>query len=145
MANISIFYGSVYGNAEQLAERVADKLKAIGHDASVVSEPQMDDFQMAEELLFITSTTGQGDIPPNLEGFILDLQSRFPLLHGKSFAVVALGDSSYGDTYCAAGQSIFSLLEELQGTPKAPLLKVDACETLEPTEAVLPWIESLYE
>ncbi|MDF2179629.1 flavodoxin domain-containing protein [Aliiglaciecola sp. CAU 1673] len=144
MAQISIFFGSVYGNAEQLAEQVASKLKEKGHDAQVIAEPQMDDFQMAEELLFISSTTGQGDIPPNLEGFILDLQSRFPLLHGKEFAVVGLGDSSYGDTYCGAGRSIFALLEELQGTAKAPLLQVDACETLEPAEEVLPWIDEIY-
>jgi flavodoxin len=144
MSRVSIFYGSVYGNAQQLAEDVQTELEQLGVKAELLDEPELDDVQMADELLFISSTTGQGDIPPNLEGLILDMESRFPLLDGRPFAVVALGDSSYGDTYCGAGRHIYALLEELQGSAKAPLLKVDACETLEPQEEVLPWIKQLY-
>lgn len=144
MSGVSIFYGSVYGNAQQLAEDVQTELEQLGVKAELLDEPKLDDVQMADELLFISSTTGQGDVPPNLEGLILDMESRFPLLDGRPFAVVALGDSSYGDTYCGAGRHIYALLEELQGSAKAPLLKVDACETLEPQDEVLPWIKQLY-
>ncbi|ALS97756.1 flavodoxin domain-containing protein [Lacimicrobium alkaliphilum] len=144
MSRVSIFYGSVYGNAQQLAEDVQTELEQHGVKAELLDEPKLDDVQMADELLFISSTTGQGDVPPNLEGLILDMESRFPLLDGRPFAVVALGDSSYGDTYCGAGRHIYALLEELQGSAKAPLLKVDACETLEPQDEVLPWIKQLY-
>lgn len=144
MSKVSIFYGSVYGNAQQLAEDVQAELQQMGIKAELLDEPVLDDVQMADELLFISSTTGQGDVPPNLEGLILDMESRFPLLDGRPFAVVGLGDSSYGDTYCGAGRHIFDLLEELQGAAKAPLFKVDACETLEPQEEVLPWIKQLY-
>lgn len=144
MSRVSIFYGSVYGNAQQLAEDVQTELEQLGVKAELFDEPKLDDVQMADELLFISSTTGQGDVPPNLEGLILDMETRFPLLDGRSFAVVALGDSSYGETYCGAGRHIFALLEELQGIAKAPLFKVDACETLEPQDEVLPWIKQLY-
>lgn len=144
MSGVSIFYGSVYGNAQQLAEDVQTELEQLGVKAELLDEPKLDDVQMADELLFISSTTGQGDVPPNLEGLIVDMESRFPLLDGRPFAVVALGDSSYGDTYCGAGRHIYALLEELQGSAKAPLFKVDACETLEPQDEVLPWIKQLY-
>lgn len=144
MSRVSIFYGSVYGNAQQLAEDVQAELENMGVKAELLDEPTLDDVQMADELLFISSTTGQGDVPPNLEGLILDMESRFPLLDGRPFAVVGLGDSSYGETYCGAGRHIYALLEELQGSPKAPLFKVDACETLEPQDDVLPWIKQLY-
>lgn len=144
MADISIFYGSVYGNAQQLADDAKQQLVEAGHKAEVFEQPSIADFQQAEQLLFISSTTGQGDIPPNLEGFILELESRFPLLNGKGFAVVGLGDSSYGDTYCGAGRKIFSLMEELRGEALAPLFKVDACETLEPQDEVLPWLKQVF-
>ncbi|AWL12617.1 Protein MioC like protein [Saliniradius amylolyticus] len=141
---ISVFYGSVYGNAQQVAEEAADTLTALGYRVDLLDDPQVSDFQEAQEVLFISSTTGQGDIPPNLEPFILDLESRFPLLDGRKFAVVALGDSSYGETYCGAGRRIYELMEELMGTPRTQLLEVDAIETLEPTEEVLPWIKQYY-
>ena len=144
MAQIGIFYGSVYGNAQQLAEDAEQTLRELGHNPAVQHEPDMSALRDAEELLFISSTTGQGDIPPNLEPFVLELESSFPLLRGKPFSVVGLGDSSYGDTYCGAGRRLFALLEELQGEAKAPLLKVDACETLDPQDEVLPWLRALY-
>ncbi|GGD66857.1 flavodoxin domain-containing protein [Lacimicrobium alkaliphilum] len=144
MSGVSIFYGSVYGNAEQLAEDVKAELEQLGVKAELFDDPKLDDVQMADELLFISSTTGQGDVPPNLEGLILDMESRFPLLDGRPFAVVALGDSSYGESYCGAGRHIYGLLEELQGSPKTSLFEVDACETLEPQEEVLPWVKQLY-
>lgn len=144
MAQIGIYYGSVYGNAQQLAEDVQEVLEELGHRAHVHHEPDLAGFREAEELLFISSTTGQGDIPPNLEPFVLELESTFPLLKGKPFTVVGLGDSSYGETYCGAGRRLFALLEELQGEARAPLLKVDACETLDPQDEVLPWLREVY-
>ena len=66
-----------------------------------------------------------------------------PLMANKPFAVAGLGDSSYGETYCGAGNQIFALLSELQGNPIADLLEVDACETLEPELEVVEWVKGL--
>jgi len=143
MAEISIFYGSVYGAAQDLAEKAQQVLEAAGHKAKVIDDPTTEDFKQAQLPLFITSTTGQGDLPPNLEFFIADLRDSFPLLEGKSFGVVALGDSSY-DEFCGAGRQIFELMLELQGKPIADMLQIDAIETLEPEEVVLPWIKARF-
>lgn len=140
MANISIFVGSVYGNAQNVAERAEETLVDMGHDVELFSEPAIDDFKQAQSVLVITSTTGQGDFPPNIEFFVEDLRQQFPLMSGREFAVVALGDSSYGDTFAGAGKSMFELLTELQGKAKTDLKVVDAMETFEPEEEVLPWI-----
>ena len=140
MTEITIFYGSVYGAAEALAEQVCETLEEMGHQARVVEDPQVGDFKQAQFPLVITSTTGQGDLPPNLEFFIADIKDTFPLLKGKPFAVVGLGDSSY-DHFCGAGHQVFELMQELQGRPIADLLEVDAIETLEPETQVLPWIK----
>lgn len=143
MDKMSILVGSVYGNAQHVAEEVNNLLQTKGLPSNVLADPAICDFNEASAILIISSTTGQGDIPPNLECFIQDLRDQFPLMEKKPFAVVALGDSSYGDTYCMAGRQIFELLIELQGQPIAELFEVDACETLEPETEVLAWAETL--
>ncbi len=143
MRSVSIFAGSVYGNAQHVAEEVNDMLSAQGIESEVYTDPETDDFVNAESVLIITSTTGQGDVPPNLELFFSDLQDSFPLMDGKPFAVAALGDSSYGDSYCGGGRQFFDLLTELQGKPVAEMFEVDAIETLAAEEEVVPWVKSI--
>lgn len=145
MSSISIFAGSVYGNAQHVAEEVNDMLSAQGIESEVFSDPETSDFTNAESVLIITSTTGQGDVPPNLELFYSDLQDTFPLMDGKPFAVVGLGDSSYNDSFCGGGRQFFNLLSELQGKPIAELFEVDALETLAPEEEVVPWVKTIAE
>lgn len=145
MSDISIFVGTVYGNAQSVAEQAESKLSAMGHNASIIDDPSVDDFNNAGEVLFITSTTGQGDLPPTIEFFVSDLRDQMPMLNGKRFGVVALGDSSYGDTFAGAGKEVFALCEELAGTPIAQLKTVDALDTYNPEEEVLPWIEAHYQ
>lgn len=143
MSKIGIFVGSVYGNAQHVAEDVETMLGAQGRESQVFTDPTLDDFKQVSSMIFISSTTGQGDIPPNLEFFIQDLRDQFPLMEQKPFAVAGLGDSSYGETYCGAGRQIFELLTELQGKPITEFLEVDACETLEPEVEVVAWAEKL--
>jgi flavodoxin len=145
MSSISIFAGSVYGNAQFVAEEVHDMLGAQGIESEVFTDPETSDFTDAESVLVITSTTGQGDVPPNLELFHSDLSDTLPLMNGKPFAVVALGDSSYGESFCGGGRQFFSLLSELQGTPVAEMFAVDAIETLSPEEEVVPWVKAIAE
>jgi flavodoxin len=142
MSNIGIFVGSVYGNAQHVAEEVNTSLVAKGLKSQVFTDPSLEDFKQASSVLVISSTTGQGDIPPNLEFFIQDLRDQSSLMQQKPFAVAALGDSSYGETYCGAGKQIFELLAELQGAAIVELLEVDACETLEPEVEVVAWVEA---
>ena len=143
MSKIGIFVGSVYGNAQHVAEEVQAMLKSKGLASEVFTDPSIEDFKQVTSMLFISSTTGQGDIPPNLEFFIQDLRDQSPMISNKSFAVAGLGDSSYGETYCGAGRQIFELLTELQGKPITELLEIDACETLEPEVEVVAWAEKL--
>ncbi|MBT0585018.1 flavodoxin [Alteromonas oceanisediminis] len=143
MKKLSIFAGSVYGNAQHVAEEVQQALSDDGIDSSVHSDPSVDDFKEAEAVLVITSTTGQGDVPPNLEFFYAELRDQFPLMNGKPYAVAALGDSSYGDTYCGGGKQFAELLAELQGQPVADMLEIDAIETLEPETDVVAWVKGI--
>lgn len=143
MVDVGIFVGSVYGNAQHVADQVQSLIEGKGHSVGVYTDPTVDDFKQTKSVIFISSTTGQGDIPPNLEFFVSDLRDAFPLMEQKPFAVAGMGDSSYGDTFCGAGRQIFELLTELQGAPAAEMLEVDAIETLEPENEIVPWVEGL--
>ena len=74
MKKVSIFAGSVYGNAQHVAEQVEAFFVSKQIEAQVFEDPSVDDFSNAESVLVITSTTGQGDIPPNLEFFHAELR-----------------------------------------------------------------------
>lgn len=141
MATVNIIVGSVYGNAESVAESVQTFLSSEGVEAEVFTDADVSDITDASGVLVITSTTGQGDIPPNLEMTFDELRTQFPLLGQKPFAVAALGDSSYGESFCGAGKQWQELLTELQGNPVAAMLEVDAMETLEPENDVIEWLK----
>lgn len=143
MATLKIFAGTVYGNAQHVAEQVEENLAEQGVDCELESDPSVSDFTDADAILMITSTTGQGDVPPNLEFVFSDLKDEFPLLKDKPFAVAALGDSSYGESFCGAGRQFNELLLELQGKAVADMLEVDALETLEPEAMVIEWVNGI--
>lgn len=142
MQKIAIMTGSVYGGAEYVAEQAVVALQNKGYQAQWFNPAVLDAVlaYSADCWLVITSTTGQGDIPDSLFPFYAECRDRFPLLTNKKYAVIALGDSSYGDTFCAAGHQVNELLVELQGTAVAPILEVDAGETLQAEDVALPWI-----
>ncbi|MEP1385226.1 MAG: flavodoxin domain-containing protein, partial [Paraglaciecola sp.] len=92
MKDVGIFVGSVYGNSQHVAEEVSAVLTSNGYVAKVFLDPNIATFSKVSNVLFITSTTGNGDIPPNLEFFIHDLEVQKIEMEHKPFAVVALGD-----------------------------------------------------
>lgn len=143
MGSLTIIAGTVYGNAQHVAEQVEESLAEQGIDCSLESDPSVADFRDADALLIITSTTGQGDVPPNLEFVFSDLKDESPMLTGKPFAVAALGDSSYGDSFCGAGKQFQALLTELQADAVADMLEIDAMETLEPEKDVIEWVNTI--
>jgi flavodoxin len=143
MRSVSIFAGSVYGNAQHVAEEAKAMLEGKGVECEVFTDPETSDFNEAEAVVVITSTTGQGDVPPNLEMFYSDLRDEFVLMNAKPFAVAALGDSSYGESFCGGGRQFQELMVELQGKAVADMLEVDAIETLAAEEDVVPWLEGL--
>ncbi|MFE8730174.1 flavodoxin domain-containing protein, partial [Aeromonas hydrophila] len=67
MAQIDIVVGSVYGAAMLVAETLADELARQGHKTALYEEARLEDIDPGRFLLLVSATTGQGDIPPNLQ------------------------------------------------------------------------------
>ena len=56
MATLKIIAGTVYGNAQHVAEQVEENLAEQGVDCLLESDPSVADFTEADALLIITST-----------------------------------------------------------------------------------------
>lgn len=140
MATVAIIMGSVFGAAQTLSATIQNELHAAGHTTIYNNSALVGDIHDVDACLVITSTTGQGDLPNNIEGFYFGARDTMPMQNQKPFGVIALGDSSY-QTFCGAGEKMEELFYELQGIAPIPMLKIDACETLEPETKALPWLK----
>lgn len=142
MTKIAVIVGTVYGAAQYVAELAVATLTERNYDCQLFEDAILDQVLAydADIWLVISSTTGEGDVPDNVFPFYLQLKDQFPLLTNKRYAVIGLGDSSY-ENFCGAGEKFAELLAELQGTEVAPMLRIDAIETLEPELIALPWLQ----
>ncbi|MCK7547631.1 flavodoxin [Marinobacter koreensis] len=140
MTAIRILVGTVYGGALLTAREIKKALETEGHRVTVLEQPQLEDITNNDDpLLVCTSTTGQGEIPPNLLPFYANLRDQLPQQPGRPFGMIVLGDSSYGDTYCGAGELMEEALYETAARKVGETLRIDAMEVLEPEAEAVPW------
>lgn len=112
-----IAFGSQSGNAESLAKRLAREASGRGFAARAAGLDSLQPADLIKEknILLITSTWGEGDMPDNAISFwdSINQNGSSPKLDGVQYSVLALGDKNYGDTFCLAGKKIDARLEEL--------------------------------
>lgn len=141
MANITILIGTVYGTAENVATAVATQLEQLGHTPNLCLEPTVQDIKPdnLDTVLVITSTTGAGDIPANLAPLYNECKMTYPLIQGKPYGIIALGDSSY-TTFCGAGELMDELMMELAAKRVDKIFRIDALEHSDATQPALEWL-----
>ncbi|MGN8260908.1 flavodoxin [Pseudomonas sp. SMSB3] len=145
---VAIISGSVYGTADEVARHAASLLAAAGLQAWHAARATAQDIEgfAPEALLAVTSTTGMGELPDSLMPLYSSLRDTLPsALRDLPGAVIALGDSSYGDTYCGAGEQLRELFAELGVREVLPMLKLDASETVTPEADAEPWLAELVQ
>ena len=141
---IHIITGSTLGGAEYVGDHLSDLLQAQGKETTIHNQPLLADIPAEGTWLIITSTHGAGEYPDNIQPFIQALQTTPPNTRELKFAVVAIGDSSY-DTFCAAGQHAFDLLEDIGAAPLADCLMIDVQEHPVPEDAAEIWLNEIIE
>ncbi|SHK01923.1 Flavodoxin [Halomonas caseinilytica] len=144
---LKIFVGTVYGGALDVAEQVAPLFEQAGYEVSIFDQPTLDDLigSPTDLALFCTSTTGSGDYPGNLVAFVRELEAKSPGLVGLKYGMIAMGDSSYVDSFCGAGRSLDEVLQGQGAERLGERLEVDAMETFMPDDAALPWVDEWIE
>ena len=139
---VAILSGSVYGTAEEVARHARRLLEAAGLETWFEPRATLDELIEAapDAFLTVTSTTGLGELPDNIQPLYYALRDRLPNWRGLPGAVIGLGDSSYGDTYCGGGEQVRELYAELGLREVLPMLRLDASETVTPETDAEPWI-----
>ena len=124
---LTVLYGSRTGNGEGLAKKALKMATDQGFKVLLKSmaDYKVRDLQSEKNLLVIVSTHGEG-VPPfaarELHEFIYS--KRAPKLDGTTFAVLALGDSSYFQ-FCKTGKDFDEQLEKLGAKRLVPRIACD--------------------
>ena len=124
MVKVNILWASMFGTAEDVANDVHEKVKDKGVEIFEMNDVSMEDFQAMENVVFVSSSTGQGDVPTNGENFYSELEKAELDLSKTKYAVCAVGDSSHTN-FCGAGKKIDARMEALGATRIADRLECD--------------------
>ena len=115
---LAVVYASQTGTAEALARKTGKQARTRGFAARVIdaAEASPEALAGAGTLLVIASTYGDGDPPDTAQPLWEELnRADAPSFTEVSFAVLALGDSSY-QHFCAFGHALDQRLAALGGT-----------------------------
>jgi MioC protein len=142
MASILILVGTESGNAQMVAEAIADPLAAAGHDVKV-DDKATDQGALAgrDVVLVVCATHGSGDIPSNLVGLHDAMNAANPDLSALRYGVIALGDMTYQDSFCGGGKQMDALFGRLGAKRVGERLEVDASVQPLPDEEALAWVK----
>jgi len=139
---ITILVGTMTGTAEMVAQEVQSALESAGHQARIRPMDGLDAsiFQGGGTFLICTSTYGAGDVPDNAQALYSSLESAKPDLGGVTYGLIALGDSTYKDTFCHGGLRFDQLLTSLGAQRLGDILKHDASSGTMPEELAAQWV-----
>jgi MioC protein len=138
---LNVLVASVHGTATGVAQALQmaapdwgvslDLLPMDGLDTSVFSRPG--------RFLVCTSTTGAGEVPDNAHALYFALDTQPVYLGHVRYGLIALGDSSYGDTFLGGGKLFDAKLQDLGAKRVGEICVLDACETTQPETDALTW------
>jgi sulfite reductase (NADPH) flavoprotein alpha-component len=117
-SKVTVLFGSQTGNCEGIAGNLVEALTAKGVAAELqdMGTYKTQNLKQEKSLVVVVSTHGEGDPPDTAMDLHAFLHGRrAPKLEGCSFAVLALGDTSY-EHYCKTGKDFDTRLGELGGT-----------------------------
>lgn len=145
---LTVLYGSQTGCAQDLAEHIWRETKRYHYTGGVSAMDSYDVTQLINEhlVIFVCSTTGQGNEPDNMKTFWKFLLRRnLPLdsLCALQYAVLGIGDSSYAQFNFVA-KRLNKRLQQLGGRPIIPVGLCDEQHDLGASAVYVPWLTNLW-
>ncbi|KAK2972456.1 hypothetical protein RJ640_003882, partial [Escallonia rubra] len=143
-----VLYASQTGNAVDAAERLCREAERRGCPATVMSTHDYEARFLASEetVIFVVSTTGQGEPPDSMKVFWLYLRGRHlshQWLRGVQYAVFGLGDSCYPQFNLVA-KKLDKRLSDLGAEPIAERGLGDEQHSSGYESDLDPWMSSLW-
>lgn len=124
---IGIFVATMTGLADVCGEEIEAALAAagLGAERQLMDGLDAGAFDPFGLIVIVSSTYGHGEIPDNGQALFASIEAGAEL-SGKDFAVFALGDRTYSDTFCAAGENWDRLLSRCGARRLVDLERHDA-------------------
>jgi len=141
---INITYATILGTSQMLAEDLEEELSAL-HEVSVtdIMHLAIDDLYYGSFHVFISSTTGRGELPDSAADFVADLNDAKPDLSALNFAIFGLGDMGYAETFNMGSQRLADLLKGCGATQIGERGLHDASTDDEPEDIAIPWVTDI--
>lgn len=144
LPRLTILPASQSGTAVHVAEAIKDRLDAAGGFAvTLIDEgvvPDVD-FPDTDILLLVVATHGEGEVPDPFLPTYDALQERQPDLRRIRYGVIALGDSTYRQTFCGAGRQVDTCLAAFGAERIGARCEIDASTQPFPDEDALAWLD----
>ncbi|WP_417762876.1 FMN-binding protein MioC [Shewanella sp.] len=138
---VEIIVGTTLGGAEYVADELTMIFEQQGYHVTSHLDPELDELDNSALWLVVSSTHGAGDLPDNLQPFYQNLQATDKELSTVSFAVCAIGDSSY-DTFCQGPAKLTEMLEQRGAKQLTAKIQIDVQYDPVPEDPAIQWLES---
>ena len=117
-SELTIIYITQTGNCKFIATEFLKKFKALKINAKIkaVEQYRNSELQNEKNLLLITSTHGDGEVPENGKVFFEFVKNSDLVLANLHFAVIALGDKNY-PLFCKAGRDFSEIFINKKAQP----------------------------
>lgn len=121
-----IAVASQTGFGDELAGMTARAFIDAGQTAQIKSFAEIEpaDLTTAARVLFIASTTGEGDAPDSASGFVRKVMTEGAELSGVSYGLLSLGDRTYAE-FCGFGRTLDGWLKSAGATALFDAVEVD--------------------
>ena len=146
MTEIQILFGTESGNAELVADDIAETFGNAGTEARVVAMEDFDITSLAglSTVVVVTSTYGEGELPATTAPFAQAVLDDKPDLSTLRFAAFGLGDSSY-ETYNNAIDILTKDLKSLGALQLGETGRHDAVSGESFTDAAASWAKTIVD
>jgi len=140
---LHVLYATVSGTAREIAETLA-----LEYSDQLPGPMTVQDMHDADDALFdpagpplllVVATTGAGDLPADALRLYQSLQEQPRYLGALRYGLIALGDSSYGTTFCGGGHLFDATLLDMGAQRISDMLVIDAIEENDPAGLAVRW------
>ncbi|CAI8950079.1 MULTISPECIES: flavodoxin domain-containing protein [Pseudomonas] len=145
MSEILIVFGTESGNSEMAADDIAACLGRRGITAEIKSmeDVSVAGLKLTSQLVVVTSTYGEGELPETTAPFFEALVEKAPDLSSVNFFAFGLGDSTY-EKFNNAIDVISAKLVELGAIKIGETGRHDAASGKSVTMVANAWFEQVY-